>query len=134
MKGVRIITKLPTQETKRTSTRMTADMVVRISEGMHKGGYSTRQRSKWISESLERLGEELKKENKEDRDYFIKMAQPVTLTGNITPISLSVNAAAVLDQWVKYLQDYALDESDAQTRLIHLGISIRLMKDGIGLI
>ena len=132
MRRIRIVTKMQNEPEgpKRTSCRIPKDMLISITKCMQVAGYSQRGRSKWISESLTMLSDQIESEPKEDRDYYFKLYDPVTSAADSITISLSESAYQTTKEWTTYIQDNDLGKDDAQTRFIHLAISMRLLSEG----
>lgn len=120
-------------ERKIVSVRMADYILESIKEALVIEGLSARKRSAWISSAIQLLENELNAIDDNDKTLFIRQAQSITGEGKAVPITLSDEANHVLRVLRDFCEQHAPEVNDAQSRMIHLAITLKLLKVGVKL-
>ncbi len=115
------------------SVRMAEELVNTIKEALNKGGLGIRKRSAWISDAICLLDKEFNAIDQDDKILFLKQAQSINGEGSSLPITLSDNASEKLGQIRGFCEKHTPEIKDAQSRIIHLAITLKLVKSKIKL-
>lgn len=120
-----------TNQKRVVSVRMSKTLLLHIKEVMQQEGLGPRKRSYWISDALIMLEQEFEKISFDDQCLFIRQAQSVSGQGAAVPVTINNHADKLFTQRLAFCAENIADIGDAQSRLIHLAITLKLVKLGV---
>jgi|GEM_PF-2434573 len=115
------------------SVRMAAELVATIKQALEDNGLGIRKRSAWISDAIGLLDSEFSTIDIQDKILFLNQAQSIKGEGSALPITLSDDACLRLSQMRLFCEQHAPEIKDSQSRIIHLAITLKLVRLNIKL-
>lgn len=132
LKSVRLATGTQTGK-KIVSVRMAESVIQSIKMAMEQEGLGSRKRSQWVSTAIKMLENEFSLISFEDQCLFIRQSQSISGQGSSVPITLDHPTFALLQARLRFCAKNTPEVQDAQSRMLHLAITLYLVRRGIKL-